>query len=118
MTVLILATQRREDELSNRHEQLTLELAMLSEQKAAKLSRCWKSCARTIPRSEIGLTRRRPQCSRRQIRPQFLVRFLDSYTQDLSKRSVELIQQIRAGTPGWDKQLNQFYRAAIACFTD
>jgi uncharacterized membrane protein len=37
MTVFILATQRREDELANRHEQLTLELAMLSEQKAAKI---------------------------------------------------------------------------------
>ena len=37
MTVFILATQRRENELANRHEQLTLELAMLSEQKAAKI---------------------------------------------------------------------------------
>jgi uncharacterized membrane protein len=37
MTVFILVTQRREDELANRHEQLTLELAMLSEQKAAKI---------------------------------------------------------------------------------
>jgi uncharacterized membrane protein len=37
MTVFILATQRREDELANRHEQLILELAMLSEQKAAKI---------------------------------------------------------------------------------
>jgi uncharacterized membrane protein len=36
MTVFILATQRREDKPANRHEQLTLELAMLSEQKAAK----------------------------------------------------------------------------------
>jgi uncharacterized membrane protein len=37
MTVFILTTQRREDELAGRHEQLTLELAMLSEQKAAKI---------------------------------------------------------------------------------
>jgi uncharacterized membrane protein len=37
MTVFILTTQRREDELASRHEQLTLELAMLSEQKAAKI---------------------------------------------------------------------------------
>jgi uncharacterized membrane protein len=36
-TVFILATQRREDEFANRHEQLTLELAMLSEQKTAKI---------------------------------------------------------------------------------
>jgi uncharacterized membrane protein len=41
MTVFILATRRREDELANRHEQLTLELAMLSEQKAAHLA-VWK----------------------------------------------------------------------------
>jgi uncharacterized membrane protein len=33
MTVLILTTQRRENELTSHHEQLTLELAILSEQK-------------------------------------------------------------------------------------
>jgi uncharacterized membrane protein len=37
MTVLILATQRREKELASHHEHLTLELAVLSEQKAAKI---------------------------------------------------------------------------------
>ena len=37
MTALILTTQRRENELANHHEQLTLELAILSEQKAAKI---------------------------------------------------------------------------------
>ncbi len=37
MTVLILTTQRREDELMNHREQLTLELAILSEQKSAKI---------------------------------------------------------------------------------
>lgn len=37
MTVFILTTQRRENELASRHEQLTLELAMLSEQKTAKI---------------------------------------------------------------------------------
>ena len=37
MTVFILAAPRREDELANRHEQLTLELEMLSEQKAAEI---------------------------------------------------------------------------------
>ena len=72
MTVFILATQRREDELANRHEQLTLELAMLSEQKAAKKIFCfWKSCARTIPKSKIELTRRRPQCRHQQIPVQY-----------------------------------------------
>ena len=37
MTVLILTTQRREDELAEVREQLTLELAILSEQKSAKI---------------------------------------------------------------------------------
>jgi uncharacterized membrane protein len=71
MTVFILATQRREDGLANRHEQLTLELAMLSEQKTAKLSRCWRSCARTVLRFTIGLTRRLQRCRRQWTRAQF-----------------------------------------------
>ena len=37
MTGMILATQRHDNELSSRREQLTLELSLLSEQKAAKL---------------------------------------------------------------------------------
>lgn len=37
MTVLILTTQRREDELTGTRDQLTLELAILSEQKLAKI---------------------------------------------------------------------------------
>lgn len=37
MTVLILTTQRREDELAGLREQLILELAILSEQKSAKI---------------------------------------------------------------------------------
>jgi uncharacterized membrane protein len=37
MTVLILTTQRRENELASHHEELTLELAILSEQKSAKI---------------------------------------------------------------------------------
>ncbi len=36
-TVLILATQRRENELASHHQHLTLELAILSEQKTAKI---------------------------------------------------------------------------------
>jgi uncharacterized membrane protein len=36
VTVMILATQRRENALAQRREQLTLELAILSEQKTAK----------------------------------------------------------------------------------
>lgn len=37
IAVLILATQRREDQLAGHREQLTLELAILGEQKAAKI---------------------------------------------------------------------------------
>lgn len=37
MTVLILTTQRREDEFAAHREQLTLELAILSDQKSAKI---------------------------------------------------------------------------------
>jgi uncharacterized membrane protein len=37
MTSLVLTTQRREDELATRREQLTLELAILGEQKTAKI---------------------------------------------------------------------------------
>jgi uncharacterized membrane protein len=37
MTALILATQRREDQLAGHREQLTLELAILGEQKSAKI---------------------------------------------------------------------------------
>jgi uncharacterized membrane protein len=62
MTVLILATQRRENELASHHEHLTLELAILSEQKTAKSSLCWRSFAKIIRISTIGLTTRRPRC--------------------------------------------------------
>lgn len=37
MTILILTTQRREDELAGLRDQLTLELSILSEQKSAKI---------------------------------------------------------------------------------
>ena len=37
MTSMILATQRREDEIAGYREQLTLELAILSEQKSSKI---------------------------------------------------------------------------------
>jgi uncharacterized membrane protein len=36
-TIFILATQRRENQLATHHEHLTLELAMLGEQKTAKI---------------------------------------------------------------------------------
>ncbi len=37
MTLFILTTQRRDDQLASYREQLTLELAILSEQKSAKI---------------------------------------------------------------------------------
>ena len=39
MSILILATQRRADKLASRREHLTLELALISEHKAAKIIR-------------------------------------------------------------------------------
>ncbi len=49
MTLLILATQRREDELASRREQLTLELGILSEQKAAKIIELLEELRRDLP---------------------------------------------------------------------
>ena len=49
MTVFILVTQRREDELSELREQLTLELAMLSEHKTAKLIELVEELRRDMP---------------------------------------------------------------------
>ena len=49
MTLLILATQRREDELASRREQLTLQLGILSEQKAAKIIELLEELRRDLP---------------------------------------------------------------------
>jgi uncharacterized membrane protein len=49
VTVFILITQRRNDQLSELREQLTLELAMLSEQKAAKLIQLVEELRRDLP---------------------------------------------------------------------
>ncbi|THD79413.1 MAG: DUF1003 domain-containing protein [Phenylobacterium sp.] len=49
MAVFILITQRREDQLSELREQLTLELAMLSEQKAAKIIELLEELRRDLP---------------------------------------------------------------------
>jgi len=49
MTVFILITQRRDDQLSELREQLTLELALLSEQKAAKLIELMEELRRDLP---------------------------------------------------------------------
>lgn len=49
MTLLILATQRREDQLASRREQLTLQLGILSEQKAAKIIELLEELRRDLP---------------------------------------------------------------------
>ena len=48
-TVLILATQRHDDELASHREQLTLELAILSEQKSAKIIQLLEEMRRDSP---------------------------------------------------------------------
>ena len=49
VTVLILTTQRREDQLAGYREQLTLELAILSEQKTAKVIALLEEMRRDSP---------------------------------------------------------------------
>ncbi len=49
LTILILITQRREDELTQHREQLTLELAILSEQKNAKIIQLLEELRRDSP---------------------------------------------------------------------
>ena len=49
LTILILITQRREDELAQHREQLTLELAILGEQKNAKIIQLLEEMRRDNP---------------------------------------------------------------------
>jgi uncharacterized membrane protein len=49
ITILILITQRREDELTQHREQLTLELAILGEQKNAKIIQLLEELRRDNP---------------------------------------------------------------------
>ena len=49
MTILILISQRREDELTHLREQLTLELAILGEQKTAKVIELMEELRRDLP---------------------------------------------------------------------
>lgn len=49
LTVLILITQRREDEIAQHREQLTLELAIISEQKSAKIIQLLEELRRDNP---------------------------------------------------------------------
>lgn len=49
LSALILATQRRDDLLANRREELTLELALLNEQKTAKVIALLEELRRDMP---------------------------------------------------------------------
>ena len=49
MTCLILSTQRREDALSTRRQQMTLELSLLAEQKASKAIQLLEELRRDSP---------------------------------------------------------------------
>jgi uncharacterized membrane protein len=49
MTIFILTTQRREDQLAGLRDQLTLELSILSEQKAAKIIGLLEELRRDLP---------------------------------------------------------------------
>lgn len=49
IVILVYATQRRDDELAELREQLTLELALFSEQKAAKVIQLLEEFRRDIP---------------------------------------------------------------------
>ncbi|MGI4764870.1 MAG: DUF1003 domain-containing protein [Janthinobacterium lividum] len=70
MTILILVTQRREDQLASHREQLTLELGILSEQKAAKIIELLGESRRDLPHVRDRATmkpwrRRRPRTLKR-----------------------------------------------------
>lgn len=49
IATLILSTQRRDDELASRREQLTLQLAILSEKKSAKIIELLEEFRRDLP---------------------------------------------------------------------
>jgi len=78
MVILILATQQREYQLAKLREQLTLELAILSEQKTAKVIQLLEESRRDNPLIRNGsIRKRRPwlslpthnRCSMRSRRP-------------------------------------------------
>jgi uncharacterized membrane protein len=57
LAAMILMTQRHDDEMATRREQITLELAILSEQKSSKIMRSWKNFAATIQTKAINATK-------------------------------------------------------------
>ena len=56
LVILVLASQRREDELEQRRDLLSLELAILGEQKTAKIISCSRSFVVTTPICRTELT--------------------------------------------------------------
>lgn len=91
MVILIFATQRREDQLAQLREQLTLELALLSEQKAAKVIQLIEELRRDIP----IVHNRVDQQADAMARPADPERVLDAI-----KETHAEAEQIRGGTEG------------------
>jgi uncharacterized membrane protein len=64
ITILILITQRREDELAGRRDQMTLELAMLGDQKTAKIIELLEELRRDHPEIADRVDREAAEMSR------------------------------------------------------
>jgi uncharacterized membrane protein len=64
ITILILITQRREDELARRRDQMTLELAMLGDQKTAKIIALLEELRRDHPEIVDRVDREAAEMSR------------------------------------------------------
>jgi len=85
MAVFILVTQRREDELSELRGQLTLQLAMLSEQKTAKLIELIEELRRDLPNVHNRLDAEAARLSR----PADREAVLEALKENQDARSVE-----------------------------
>ena len=64
MTV-VLTKQNRLAKLEEQRTHLDLKVTLLTEQKAAKLSTCWKSCGAICPTSRTAMIPRRHRCNSR-----------------------------------------------------
>jgi uncharacterized membrane protein len=88
ITILILITQKRENELAEARDQLTLELAILNEQKSAKIIALLEEQRRDTPflpnRSDIEADQLSVPAN-----PQAVLDALRNTTEDLAERSDE-----------------------------
>ena len=88
ITVLILITQRHENQLAEARDQLTLELAILNEQKAAKIIALMEEMRRDLP-----MLPDRPDPEAEQLAepadPQAVMEALRTTTEDLQQAIVE-----------------------------